>query len=204
LTVTCAREYNFSIQRSLTVTMLGKWDSYYKSWTPGVAGRYGGENSYRRAYGWLEDCEVIEDWGCGRGYFQSLCKPGQCVGLDCSCSPWADLQVDLVTYRTKVDGIHMRGVLEHNVDWRMILENALASFQKRMVLTFWTPWSEGETKLIMTDKENDTPVYSFNQGEILGILTAAGVQWKPPERLDDPESMFKMVNMIYLSKPVSP
>ena len=43
----------------------------------------------------------------------------------------------------------MRHVLEHNVDWRRILANAVASFRKRMVLIIFTPMSD-ETRTIAT------------------------------------------------------
>lgn len=36
----------------------------------------------------------------------------------------------------------MRHVLEHNPDWDIILDNALASFRKRFALVLFTPFSE--------------------------------------------------------------
>ena len=85
----------------------------------------------------------IEDWGCGHGGFKDFIRKDQnYIGIDGSKSKYADKIVDLENYRSTVDAIHMRHVLEHNPKWELVLQNALLSFKKRMVLTLFTPLVE--------------------------------------------------------------
>lgn len=103
--------------------MIHKW--FHKS-------RYGVEQSYVDGMKWLDKCQLVEDWGC------ALCaakryRKGAYRGIDGTPGK-ADLIADLSTYRSKAPGIFMRHILEHNLDWRTILDNALASFTERMTL----------------------------------------------------------------------
>ena len=92
--------------------------------------------------------DSVEDWGCGYGGFAQYLAPTQrYVGVDGSKSGSASVIADLVSYVSDVDGLHLRHVLEHNVEWEPILINALRSFRSRMVLTLFTPFQE-ETKVI--------------------------------------------------------
>ena len=63
--------------------------------------------------------------------------------------------------------------------------------------------SDGDTKDIMTDRENDTPVYSFRKQDILDVIERAGVEYHCVDNVPDPEAMFKIAHIIYLSKGVS-
>jgi hypothetical protein len=139
--------------------------------------------TYRLGDDWLATCESIEDWGCGRGWFGKYFRtqPGVYRGLDvgvdsvAGVNPFADEIVDLRTYRSKVPGIFMRHVLEHNYDWRQVLANAVASFTERMFLVIFTPWSTtGQTEIL---KVNDDPLYdepnptlSFDRDELLALI----------------------------------
>lgn len=86
---------------------------------------------------------TVEDWGCGLGGFKLFLRPEQrYLGVDGSKSPFADRLVDLVDYRCDPDAVHLRHVLEHNPKWDRILDNALKSFRKQMVLSLFTPRQE--------------------------------------------------------------
>lgn len=146
---------------------LGKWDPWYRAIE--TKAPYGDTESYRIGADFLEDCETVEDWGCGRGWFSTF-RTKTCLGLDGSQSPFADLIVDLETYTSAVDGIFMRHVIEHNYRWRTILANALASFRKKMVLAIFTPWSDDETKEIRFVERLGVPDISFRQSDIVDML----------------------------------
>jgi len=120
---------------------------------------------------------VIEDWGCGPGFFAALCRAGQCVGIDGSRTPAASIVADLAHYRSSVDGIFIRHVLEHNYCWREILRNALGSFRRRMVLVLFTPFADEVTE-IGYSKELGVPDLSLVQSEIEQELAAFGVEWR--------------------------
>lgn len=104
--------------------------------------RYGQEPSYKIGMDWLAGCDLVEDWGCALAYARNFRK-GAYRGIDGTPGA-ADVIADLSTYRSKVEGVHMRGILEHNYDWRVILDNALESFTKRMSLMLYVPLQKHE------------------------------------------------------------
>lgn len=105
---------------------------------------YGNDISYVKAASWLDlPGEVMEDWGCGGGWARQFFKQAKYVGLDGSPSKFCDRQVDFQEYVSTADNILIRHVLEHNHNWRSILENAVKSFRHRMVLVLFMPFSQG-------------------------------------------------------------
>lgn len=131
--------------------------SNFGLWNPMYAGR---DNINREMYDdsttaeisarFLLDMSEVEDWGCGLGGFKNfLTEKQKYIGIDGSNSPFADKIVDLENYFSNVDGIMMRGVLEHNHNWGKILENAVKSFRSKFALVLFTPFVE-ETKIIST------------------------------------------------------
>lgn len=118
---------------------LGKWDRFYVRIEEGTPpSLYGDQATYRIAAEWLEPAGAIEDWGCGRGGMRKFWD-GEYLGVDGSASPFADVVADLVEYRSSTPGLLLRHVLEHDLGWETILDNAIASFTQRMVLVLFTP-----------------------------------------------------------------
>lgn len=141
------------------MAMTGLWEKHYEGELSRLA--YGDTTTYYRGAEWLALCQTIEDWGCGLGYFKTCCMfPERVVGIDGSWSRFADKTVDLREYTSNVEGIFMRHVLEHNLEWERILENALASFTRRMCLVLFTPLLETHAILGYTDlgAPQQTPV----------------------------------------------
>lgn len=147
-----------------------KPDDILGKWNYGAAPKfpYGDETSYRKAIEFLDGPYVIEDWGCGTAWARKFVKRGRYIGIDGSWSLHCDQISDLRTYRSSADGILMRHILEHNWEWKKILENALASFQKRFALIIFTPFSE-ETKSLATSFET-VPDLSFRKEDILSFI----------------------------------
>lgn len=137
---------------------MGDWIHHY---------RYGVEESYEVGMKWLAPCATVEDWGCGPAYSKRYRK-GTYLGLD-GTAGFCDRVVDLRTYRSSVPGIFMRHVLEHNHDWKQIIEGALASFTERMSLIFFTPW-QSETHVIHMTGDTDIPVIGFRKQDILDYI----------------------------------
>lgn len=100
---------------------------------------YRDTTSYEIGAAWLAACAPIEDWGCGAGWLSTLISSGRYRGIDGTASAHCSEVVDLVHYRSTVPAVFMRHILEHNYEWRAILDNALASFTERMVLILFTP-----------------------------------------------------------------
>lgn len=122
--------------------MLGLWNEAFKNPNPD---RFGPPDSYEFAETFLQGLEV-EDWGCGEARFKDFHK-GKYVGVDGSESGKQSELQDLRTRKSQSEGILLRHVLEHNVDWAMILENALQSFTDTLVVVMFCPWQD-ETKVI--------------------------------------------------------
>jgi glycosyltransferase involved in cell wall biosynthesis len=100
----------------------------------------GGDTTYERSAAYLDGVGLIEDWGCGPAYFKRFVPAGCYRGIDRSPSPDCDVVADLASYTSAADGILLRHVLEHDVNWRRILHNALASFRRRLVVVLSTPF----------------------------------------------------------------
>lgn len=143
--------------------ILGKWN--YGT-VPSFA--YGDETSYRKAMAFLDGPYIIEDWGCGTAFAKKFVERGRYVGVDGSWSLHCHLVADLRTYRSRADAILLRHILEHNWEWKKILENALASFQKKFCLVLFTPFSQ-ETKSIGVTWET-IPDLSFRKEDLLEYL----------------------------------
>src|SRR5436190_1934530 len=96
----------------------------WKTRAPGP--RYGPELSYRLAAKWLEPCDVVADWGGGRGYLSKFVNPLSTYRLiDGTLDPkrLANLHCQIVNLATYVDpseGICLRHVLEMTPDWAAI------------------------------------------------------------------------------------
>ena len=181
---------------------LGRFDYAYKGCTSRDDVRiYGSDEiSYRKAYEWLQHCDFIADFGCGFGFFRTLCKPGQYWGLDSSCTPHADEHVDLVTYRGQFPGVMLRHCLEHNEHWADILRNALASFTERMALVLFTPWSDGATYDM--EPAESGPAHrclSFRKEDILLILDNALVKWRLEENIPT-ATEFGLEHIFYIER----
>lgn len=147
--------------------MLGKWNDFYADVTEPFP--YGDVTSYKKAIDFLEDgCEIIQDWGCGAAFAGTLVKKAQYVGIDGSWSRMAHVIVDLREFRCEVDGILMRHILEHNDDWRKVLENALASFRKKFVLIMFTPFVETTKQIAMNSI--GVPDISFRKEDLTDLL----------------------------------
>ena len=156
--------------------MLGKWDNWYKGLKKEGDLFYGEMETYYMAAELLSDIKTVEDWGCGVGGFKKFYK-GKYIGIDGSKTPFTDKIADLRKYTSKVDGILMRHVLEHNYDWEKVLKNAIKSFKKKMVLILFTPFVS-ETKEIAHNLQYgvDVPDIAFNPKDI--EKNFVGCDWK--------------------------
>jgi hypothetical protein len=128
------------------VSNLGKWAPWYDQLAPDAQPEaYGDSPTYEMGARWLECCDRIEDWGCGKGWLRTLVEPERYVGIDGTAFPFADVVTDLTGYVSEASGIFMRGVLEHDYRWPIILIDAVKSFRMRMALVLFTPMSSTDS-----------------------------------------------------------
>ena len=114
---------------------LGKWSEWYNETSKQAP--YGDEMTYRMAAEWLKGLSVA-DWGCGLGWFRRF-HEGEYVGIDGTANPFADIVADLTIYEAKSEGILIRHVMEHDLNWLKILANVIDAAQKRLVIIVFTP-----------------------------------------------------------------
>lgn len=177
---------------------MDKWNWAYVNLT--APQPYGDTITYRLGARWLGDCEVVEDWGCGAGWFKEFCK-NTYIGIDGSDTPYLTKKEDLVNYRSNADGIFMRHILEHNHEWRTILRNAIESFQKRMCLILFTPLVETTKIIAINPKYGDVPDIAFAMDDLVQIFEEYGLQHK--YETISTQTQYRTETIIYLEKPTS-
>lgn len=171
-----------------------KWNGYYINLPDEPSAFiYGDTVTYEKAASFLLNCKTVEDWGCGGGGFLRFRKDA--VGVDGSDTKFAIKKfIDLKTYNSDCDGIHLRHVLEHNYAWRNILKNALNSAKRKLVITFFIPVnSEGRTIEISHNRSSgvDAPDLSISEIEFLDILK----EYRP--EISNIESLTLSTNTLY-------
>lgn len=181
----------------MSKSMLNKWDRWYKNVKQMTSYRYGNTITYQLAEDFLKGLDV-EDWGCGAGGFKRLHR-GKYLGIDGSKTPFVDKLADLRSYKSSVDGIMMRHVLEHNYDWEKVLDNAISSFKSRFCLVIFTPFTN-KTKVIAHNKKHgvDVPDISFNKKDIERHFK--GLNWKLTENIKT-KTGYGVEHIYYVQKP---
>ena len=164
--------------------------------------RYGNTITYDLGFNFLKDCEKIEDWGCGEGGFKTRFSNedlNKYIGVDGSKTPFADIKADFITYISNVDGIFMRHILEHNYEWKLILENACKSFKNKMCLVLFTPFNS-ETKEIAHNLKYgvDVPDLSFNKNEIINIFEKYNIKYELVTI--NTQTQYNIEHIFYLNK----
>lgn len=162
---------------------------------------YGDSPTFQMGADWLKDCSLIEDWGCGRGWFSTLIESDRYRGVDGS-SPFAAVTADLTEYtspRGGVPGIFMRGVIEHNLQWEAVLDNALASFTERMALVLFTPMEETTRQIDWVDPPG-VPDISFAMADLIDAIEAAGAVVSEHVTLESPNTAYGVETIIYIER----
>ena len=159
----------------MATDMTGKWSGWYAGLSEPQA--YGDVTTYYIGEGYLGGLHV-EDWGCGKGYFRKV-HDGGYRGIDGTATVFCDEVADLTRYVSNTEAIFMRHVLEHNLEWKLVLDNALESFSKRMVLVLFTPMAR-ETQQIAWNPGVEVPDMSFSHNDITSGMDSLGisVEWK--------------------------
>lgn len=173
----------------------GRWASMMRS----KHQPYGPTLTYRLGRDFLAGMPLIEDWGCGRGYFRNLVAPERYRGIDGTEGALVDEVVDLVTYRSQVPSIFMRHVIEHNWEWAAILSNAMASFERRFFLVLFTPLTDGPTiDIAKRSFLKGVPDLSLNRQQLLDLTT--GVD-REIEMVATPHSQYGTECVLRMTRP---
>ena len=125
---------------------VGKWEPWFRE-EPNPRS-FGDTESYGIACEMLDSHGVVEDWGCGCAYAKRFFKLASYIGVDGSYSEHCDIVDDLRTRESNPDGILLRHILEHNIQWESLLVNAMNCTKSKLVIVFFLPFGtiEGEHK----------------------------------------------------------
>jgi hypothetical protein len=147
---------------------------------------YGTPDTYRLAARWLSGCRTVEDWGGAGGVFSRFLPDSvayRCIDGTVQCSD--QVLADLSTYRSAPDGILLRHVVDMTEDWAAVLDNALASYRRRMVVVTFTPDAPATT---VAKVKTGWPVRHFNPNDLIDamgahLVTSRAVLTSHPERI---------------------
>lgn len=156
-------------------TMTGRWNY------DGLGQvQYGDVETYRRPMEWLDEIGgQIQDWGCGCAYAKQFCPKSRYLGIDGSQNDYADLcGVDLSGFVCTTDCIFLRDVLDHNVRWPIIVNNAVKSVRHRIAVVVFLPLlTDKPTQIVNVNtdpKYPGVPDIQFNRNDLVeqmrGIL----------------------------------
>ena len=192
---------------TIEYSKLGLWNNVYENEAVNFGIMYGDDYTAKLASEWLNQDSIttIEDWGCGYGGFKNFIAPHQTyIGVDGSNTPFADKIVDLSMYETQVDAIHLRHVIEHNQNWKIILENFLSGFTKKAVLTLFTPFMAETTTVAAYENWRGTGTtmvdISLSYDELMSIISKhQDIKVKTELNLNT-HTQYKVEHVFYLEK----
>jgi hypothetical protein len=153
--------------------LTGKWNRRYAELVE--PRRYGDDRTYALGAFYLRDCALVEDWGCGSGWLRRYVDSARYRGVDGSLTPFADVIADLTNYRSSADGVFLRHVIEHNLEWERILQNAVLSFERKLVLILFTPLDD-HTHVKSYCPEIGVPDIAFDERDITRWF--GGLRWR--------------------------
>jgi len=165
------RQTGDTVATKKSESMLGRWDAWYGD-TPSVPRYYGSADTYELVADFLRGM-AVEDWGCGLAAYADH-HEGRYTGVDGTASQYVDTIADLTAFRSASPAILLRHVLEHNYDWRLVLDNAIASTTERLAIVLFMPLAE-ETTVVHEDVGGlGVPDISFALDDITQPITDAG------------------------------
>lgn len=184
-----------------TVNPVGAWDRHYATLTRPLP--YG-RRSYEPIAAFVEDCDTVEDWGCGGGGLAAYVEdrtPGErrYIGIDGSATPYATHVTDLRYYRSDVDAVVLRHVLEHNDEWQLVLDNAIASARRKLCVVLFTPAGDTTRVMFREPRYGNVPVISFHLPDVVGPIEAGG--WQPELlRRASPDTAFRTETLLLCTR----
>lgn len=117
------------------------WEAWWPDLYRGVIAPVeypGGSESYKLAGMFLAGDALVEEWGCATTFGRQFI-PAPYRGVDGGPSEFVDVVADLREYGSGVPNALIRHVLEHNWDWRDILDNFVSSFTKKAAIILFIP-----------------------------------------------------------------
>lgn len=174
---------------------MGRWDSF--GWANLQPVKPEDETTFKLAGDFLYELDV-EDWGCGTGWAKNYIT-GKYTGVDETITPAVSRHSYLVDYISDTPGLLIRHVLEHNNHWQIILNNAIASFTKRMVLVLFTPFSIDDNEPRIIGHTGSIPDISLPRDRIIKAFDE--LIWTSTENLIT-KTQYNIEHVFFLKKEI--
>lgn len=162
----------------------------------------GSHDSYKLAGEFLAGDDQVEEWGCATTFGRQFI-PTPYRGVDGAPSRFVDQVADLSNYRSDTPNALMRHVLEHNWNWRIILDNFLLSFQDRGVVILFIPMGEHDLNRSFAHLVNQPPSppgLQLDEASFLDMLNRPGLELVREETLENDTPPFGYERIFYLQK----
>ena len=162
--------------------------------------------SYKKAAAFLGVHKPVEDWGGATGwakkYFTSSYK-----NIDGSAHKNVDVIADLTEYTSNVNNILIRQVLESNINWEKIINNAKKSFTDKLCIVISTPLVQS-TRMGMrnpivdsrgkVDQSKYFQEMLFSKNDILNLFPKS--EYKVEEETISTEQYYRKDWILYVEK----
>jgi len=164
---------------AVSFSRLGLWNNFWHNRDPLKEAHTDANITMQHSISILkhENINDLEDWGCGNSVFKEYCKQLQSVkyiGVDGSNTGHQNIIADLTDYKSLVDCVYIRHVLENNDEYEKILNNALQSFKKILILILFTPLLSSANTTQVINFTNlcgrAIPDIAFKENEIPAII----------------------------------
>ena len=106
----------------------------------------------------------------------------------------------MAKYRSNSEGIYIRHILEHNDEYKKILDNALMSFTNTLILVLFTPFTDNsETDIISSCKLEGRviPDIAFNKNHIIKIIEEKNCSYELVENIKS-KTFYNFENMFII------
>lgn len=155
---------------------IGKWKQFYEHSTQTQP--YGHIQTYEMAAKFLDDGNLVEDWGCGYAYAKQFFKKSKYVGIDGTKSIHCDVVDDLRTRKSTPPNVLLRGVLEHNLEWRSLLTNVTRCAQEKLCIIFFMDFLP-EQGPVMVDPKSGIPAFQLCEKDVLELMGGWNIVRQP-------------------------
>jgi len=181
----------------------------WNEWWPDLYGHLdeprsypGNPDTYKIAGGFFAGEKLVEEWGCATTWGKQFI-PAPYRGVDGGPSKFVDVVADLREYSSDVPNAIIRHVLEHNWDWRKILDNFMGSFTEKAAIILFIPMGRHDINRSFenrVDEPKTPPGLQLDEVSFWDLVSRPGVSVVRDEVLTNDTPPFGYERIILLER----